>query len=64
MESGFSRKFCTSAHMGGQNLLTWEGIYHHFRIEERTLNIPVAELLAYRGDWHACLQKLAGSTMA
>jgi hypothetical protein len=27
MESGFSRKFCTSAHVGGQNLLT-SGIWH------------------------------------
>ena len=36
----------------------------HFRIEEGTLDIAVAQLLAHRRDWYSCLQELAGSTMA
>ena len=36
----------------------------HFCIEQRTLDIAVAQLLAHRRDWYSCLQELAGSTMA
>ncbi len=36
----------------------------HFCIEEGTLDIAVAQLLAHRRDWYSCLQELAGSTIA
>jgi hypothetical protein len=36
----------------------------HFGIEQRTLDIAVAQLLAHRRDWYSCLQELAGSAVA